>query len=343
MPGIKERLTEVRERRPAVDRVLRAVEHFNDTQASQQAGAVTYFGFLSFFPILALAFYVVGKVSVLYPDADADLEKAISGVLPGLFSGDALSFDTFAQHANTIGLIGLVGVLYSGLGWLSALRAALTSVFVVPAREKPNFIVGKLRDLVSLASIGAILVVSVAVAGFISGFSGDVLDWVGLDSELGWAVKLMTAALGVAANVLLFFAIFKILAQPELTNRELLAGALLGAIGFEVLKQLSFLLLGSTEHQPAFQVFGISLILLVWINYFSRLVLLSAAWSYTATSAVERRGEHEPGLVQGPVSPSPAQAAVMVRADDKLQPGAAFGLGAAAMVGLMALLRRKRP
>ena len=42
-------------------------EHYGETKAGQQAGAVTYFGFLSVFPILALAFFVVGYVAKVYP------------------------------------------------------------------------------------------------------------------------------------------------------------------------------------------------------------------------------------------------------------------------------------
>ncbi len=36
-------------------------------------------------------------------------------------------------------------------------------------------------------------------------------------------------------------------------------------------------------------MFGVALILLVWINYFSRLVMYAAAWAYTATTALEQR------------------------------------------------------
>ena len=64
MPSVKERFTSalarLRERRPIVDHVVRILEHYGAVGASQQAGAVTYFAFLSFFPILALAFFVVG-------------------------------------------------------------------------------------------------------------------------------------------------------------------------------------------------------------------------------------------------------------------------------------------
>ena len=51
-------------------------------------------------------------------------------------------------------------------------------------------------------------------------------------------------------------------------------------------------------------MFGIALILLVWINYFSRVVLYAAAWAWTHPLARERRVAEPEDPVQGPPSPS---------------------------------------
>jgi len=48
-------VTRWRRRYPWLDHTLRMVQHYNAVYGNGQAGAVTYFGFLSFFPILALA------------------------------------------------------------------------------------------------------------------------------------------------------------------------------------------------------------------------------------------------------------------------------------------------
>ena len=295
MGSLKERLvdrvTEVRKRRPFLDHLVRMQQHYGEVKAGQQAGAVTYFGFLSFFPVLALSFFVIGWVSKVYPKAQRDLVEAINQVLPDLVgNGEGnVSIATIQDAAGAIAVIGLAGVLYAGLGWITALREALETVFQLPRPEQPGFVMGKLRDLVSLASIGLILIFSVAVAGFVTGFSDLVLGWVGLDAELDWLVKGIGRLIGFAANVVLFFALFRLLAQPRAPKRSLWSGALLGAVGFEALKALSFLLLASTKDQPAFQAFGIALILVVWINYFSRVVLYAAAFAHTSPAAREIR------------------------------------------------------
>jgi membrane protein len=338
------RVSRLRQRRPFLDHVVRTQAHYSGVKAGQQAGGVTYFGFLSVFPILALAFFVIGYVSKVYPDAQQDLVAAIEQVLPGLLGEgeDEISISDVEDAASAVGLLGLAGVLYTGLGWLSAMRDALTVVFQLPATDQPNFVVGKLRDLLTLALIGVVLIVSVALTGFVRGFSGDVLDWLGLGAELEWLVDLVAILFGLAANVVLFFALFRILADSHTPTRSLLSGALLGAIGFELLKQASQYLLGITKDRPAFQVFGIALILLVWINYFSRVVLYAASWAHTSRAARALRVPEPPAPPQGPPSPSLARHPLgPAGAHGRSGWVAPFAAGGATALGLVAVFRRR--
>lgn len=328
----------VRQRRPFVDHLLLMQEHFGKVQAGQQAGAATYFGFLSFFPILALAFFVVGYVAKVYPAAQGQLLTAIEQVLPGLIGnreGQVQLVDIQAA-AGAVGLIGVVTLLYAGLSWLSALRQGLFTVFELPSFEQPNFFVGKLRDLITLFVIGVTLLLSVAVSGFVSAFSSELLGLVNLDNTLSPVLKVGTYLLGLAANALLFYAMFKLLSDTETPRRSLVQGALLGAIGFELLKRLSGVLLAGTQGSPAFQAFGIALILIVWINYFSRLILYAAAFAYTTREAREQRVSQPAAPVQGPqlpglVTPRHAGARWVTP----------FAVGGGAMLGLIAWLRKK--
>ncbi len=346
MSSLKERaqgrITEIRTRRPFIDHVVRMVEHYGEVKGSLQAGAVTYFAFLSFFPILALAFFVVGYVSKVFPDARDVLVTALTG----LFSGIDLDLAGFEDGAGVAGIIGVVGLLYAGLGWLSAMREALIVVFEEPLREQPNFVVGKLRDLVTLMLIGVTLLVSVAVTGLVTGFASDLLSWAGLGEELKPVVTLLTVALGLLANVLLFFIMFELLARPNAPRRALLSGALLGALGFEVLKRLSFLLLATTKNSEAFQMFGIALILVVWIYYFSRVVMYAAAWAQTAP---QTRAQREQEALAADRSERAMKELTEVELREtsptgpssRISPKVAFAAGGASMLGLVALLRRR--
>jgi membrane protein len=342
---VKQRIAVARERRPLLDHVVRTVEHYGNVKGNIQAGAITYFAFISFFPIVALAFAVIGFVARVYDGAESDLVDAINSLLPGLVGeGEGqISLSDIRESAPGILSVGIVVVLYSGLAWLSSMRDALIVMFVLPPREQPNFFVGKVRDLIALVLLGLVLMVSVGISGVVRGLSEQILDWVGLGSGMGWLLGLIAVVIGLAANALLFFALFKILANPDLPRRALWAGAFLGALGFEVLKQVSQLLLQSTANSPAFQAFGIALILVVWIYYFSRVVMYAASWAYVHPASRTLRPEG-PSPVEGPPSP-PLPWRERLAADREAESGAArwavpFAAGSAATLAMVAVLRR---
>jgi membrane protein len=341
---LSQRVTRLRERRPFVDHLVRMQEHYGAVKAGQQAGAVTYFGFLSFFPILALAFAIVGWISRVYSDARDTTVEAIQSVFPGMIGGESgIALEDIESAAGAAVGFGILGVLYAGLGWLSSLRDALLVTFELPAFEQPNFVMGKLRDLLTLATVGVTLLLSVAISGVVAGGSEQILEWLGLGAGLQPLLWVIGVLVGLLASTVLFLALFRLLADPHTPKRSLASGALLGAVGFEALKLLSSTLLKATKEQPAFQAFGIALILVVWINYFSRVVLYAAAWAHTSPEARAARVE-EPAVVQGPQVPSLAELPATAVPGER-PPGSGswrgpFAVGAGTMLALTAVLRR---
>lgn len=288
----------VKARWPVVDHAVRAGSHYGDRLGSQLAAAVTYFGFLSFFPIIALAFAVVGYVVAYVPGADEAVESALASIFPGMI-GDAsgqINVAAIASRRGSVGLIGLVGLLYSGLGWISALRTSLQSVFDVVAEEKRNFLLGKLFDLIVLGVIGLVLVLSVTLGTAVTGFTDTVIEWIGLSGVPGMGTLLTVVAMvvGVAASTLLFFTMYRLLPKHNAPTRSVWQGALIAAVGFEILKQLAGLVIGNVTGNPLYGAFAIMIALLVWINYFARLVVLGASWAATATLPEESAEEAEP-------------------------------------------------
>ncbi len=330
-----------RTRSPLLDHAVRTQEHYTWVNGSALAGAMTYYAFLSFFPILALAFFAVGYIARIYPEARDNLIVGINDVLPGLLGPRGISISTVEDAATTVGLLGLIGLLYTGLNWLSAMRTALQTAFELPRNLRPGFVTGKLRDLASLLVVGVTLLLSVAVTGAVVAFSDQALELLGLAAELSWLVQVLGALVGIATSTVLFYAFFRLLASARTPRRALWHGALLGAVGFEILKQISSYLLAATRNAPAFQAFGIALILLVWINYFSRIVVYAAAWAHTSLQArAARTAEATPtppdelalrALVATPSAPR-----------SRPDPRVAFAAGAASTLGLLALVRRRR-
>ncbi|MET7332369.1 YihY/virulence factor BrkB family protein [Nonomuraea sp. NPDC005650] len=275
------KVTRWRERRPALDHGIRAVRRYQFQSGDLLAGAVTYFAFLSFFPLVALAYAVLGFAVATSETTRKALEQAIAERLPGIAT--QLNLDAIGGAREAAGIIGLLGLLYAGLGALDALRQALREMSMTTA-SPPGFLMGKVRDLVSIVLIGVTMIASVLVAGFATTATDKVMEFVfGSESALAtWVLRLAGVAASVAADWLLFLILLGWVDRPARSFRLIAKGALLGAIGFGVLKQAATLLLGHTLSNPVYGTFAVIVGLLIWINFSARLVLYVAAWTATA-------------------------------------------------------------
>jgi membrane protein len=284
---LKDRFEQAQTQHPSLAHLVGLVQHYGKVQGNVLAGAVTYFGFLSFFPILAIAFSVVGYVSIAFPNAQDSLVEAIQQVFPGIVTVDGanntISLTQIENAKVTAGVIGFLVLLYAGLGWLSGLRAALTQSFELPQAERRNFVVGKAIDLAMLAMLGVVMIAAVGLAGAATGFTDQILEWLGWDDT--WFGPIVVQAVGIllalAASMLLFFLMYHVLGKSDLPPRAVWQGALLGAVGFEVLKFIVVNVIGGLGGS-AFAPLAIAVTLMLWINYFSRLVFAGASWAMTS-------------------------------------------------------------
>jgi membrane protein len=283
--ALKERGRGLLERRrirwPWFDHLIRTVHRYQVQSGDRLAGGVTYFAFLSFFPLVALAFALFGYVVSIDSNALTTLEKAIDAQLPGLAA--RLDLSTIAESRVGAGLIGLLGLLYAGLGAVDALRVALREIWLTTEPE-PSFFAAKLRDLAALVLIGGTLIISVVVSGFATGATGIVAGWLGVAGSVPaeWLLLLVGLAVGLGADVLVFLVILGWLVKSDKPFPVVLRGALLGAVGLGVLKQAATLLLSITLHNAIYGAFTVIVSLLIWINLSARVVFLAAAWTATA-------------------------------------------------------------
>lgn len=299
--GAKDRVADLRAKHSWFDHAVRAIQHYGNVQGTILAGAVTFFGFLSFFPILALTFAAVSFVVYWAPDSARDdvvgiVESAINSIFPGVVPPEQLdqlrdagpTVESLGIAAVASAVVGVVTLLYSGLGWLSAQRGALRVVFGLSIEDQRNFVVGKATDVVVLGIIGGTLLVSVALSSIVTNLTQVLLGFVGLDGipGVGFLLGLIGVALAIAASTALFYALFRILPGTQLRGRPLLEGAVVGALGFEVLKLAATLVIGQVTGNPLYSQFATMVVLLVWINYFARLVVLAGSWAATSPEAI---------------------------------------------------------
>src|SRR5437588_3208357 len=283
-------LKRYRQRYPWLDHLLRAAQSYSDHHGDHYAAAITFFSVLSLVPMLMIAFAAAGFVLAGNPELLRHLQDQIQPAVPGDL-GATLNqvIDGAIASRQGVGIIGLVGALYSGLGWMSNLREALTEQWRASSGDQPpesaGFLRTKMVDLLALLGLGVALVMSFAVTGAGTAFAGAVLNAAGFGLIPG--ARLVLTALAVAASILgmwlVFLWVIARLPRQPVPLRRAMRAAWFGAIGFEVLKQAFAIYLDSVTASPTGKLFGPVIGLMVFAYFVSRFLLFLTAWAAVVT------------------------------------------------------------
>lgn len=291
--GAKERLRGARARWPWLDHQGRALERYRERRGDRLAAALTCYGFVSFFPLLALAYALLGYLVGISGAARGYFVRAVNSLLPGL--SEDLQVEQIAQSKTTVGIIGLVALLVTGQGWVQVLREGLRDMWGYEPGGGGNFAVKRVWDVAVLLFLGAVLICGMAVSTVTTSATHTVLEWFGLQDVpgAGTGLRLLSLACATAFNTVIFLVLFTRLSGTRAPWRRIFRGALFGAVGFELLKQTASLLLARTTGNPVYGAFAVLVGLMVWINLVSRFTLFTAAW--TATRRVVLTADAEAG------------------------------------------------
>jgi membrane protein len=322
------RLAALRERHEWLAHLTRAGARYIEQRGNHFAAAITFFSILTAVPLLMVAFAAAGYVLWFNPALLTNLENSIAAsVPPGLF--DALNpiIETAIGQRNTVAGVGLIAALWSGIWWMSNLREAVSAQWGLPPPH-PAALQRLAYDLVALVGLGGALVASLLVTLVGTGAGEAVLRFAGLADD-GWTPTLLrglSIAVGLVANWLTFLWAITRLPRTDVPMRGAARAALLGAVGFEALKQGAASYLESVTTSASGALFGSLLGLLLFTYIVARLVLGVTAWAATA------RGNERPYPIPPPV-PAVIRPQVVARPD---QPAATAGaLGVAALIGVL--------
>src|SRR5215207_5998216 len=181
------RLDRFQRRHPAAGYPLAVIYKLVDDQGNYLTAMITYYAFLSLFPLLLLLTSILGFA--LHNDP-ALQERVLDSALSRLpVIGQQIGENVQSLRGNTVAVVvGLVGSLYGSLGVVQAAQNAFNKVWAVPRNARPNPFKSRLRSLLMLAVIGVGVIVSTALTALTI-----VADRVGT-SEVGAGLRVAAAA-----------------------------------------------------------------------------------------------------------------------------------------------------
>jgi membrane protein len=236
------------------------MKKFGDDQAGNLVALLTYFAFISTFPLLLALTTILGVALRKYPELQRELVNSAFAEFPiiGAQIHDQLGVATFGNAFSLT--VGVVGVLFGGRGFANALQDTFGTLWSVPKVDRPGFPTRYLRA----AGLLLLLAVGAAVTAAASAAAGAAAA-LGLD---GLGARLISIAVGSVLGWAYFIAAYRIATPAVVPTRWMLPGAAISAVAWQLLLTgagvIAALLLRHT--QAVAGLFGVVLGLLAWFG-----------------------------------------------------------------------------
>jgi len=254
-----QRLDRLAERRPWLRIAVDVQKRYGELHGNNLGASIVLQAFLSIFPLLLVVIAVVGFFSASGHDVAGNIigQLGLNGEAARAVN-EAMRVAERSRRAASV--VGVAGLLWSGLGLVDALQYGYDQVWQVKARGIKDRMFGMLW------LVGAALVLS----------AGGALTWLVNRLPAFLAPVAILAAVGV--NCALFLWTEKVLPNRKVGWRALAPGAVMAGVGLEVLKAVGAFwvprLVASSS--ALYGSLGIVFAILAWLLLFSRLLLYSA-------------------------------------------------------------------
>jgi YihY family inner membrane protein len=248
----------------AVRLALAVHRRFSAGEGSYLAANVTYYGFLSLFPLLLLALSVTGFVLAGDLAAQQRWAARLAATIPGIGPLIGRNLQAVVRHRAGSGVIGLAGLLWTGTGAAEASGFALSKIFGVP--EYKGFVRKKAWSIGSTLGLGLLAMAAAGAAGAAGGHS--------------LVLRAAGVAVAFALDFVLFLAAYRVLVQrrgPPFA--KLWKGALFAALGWTTLKAVGawYAARTVTHGTAVYGTFGSVVGVLALLSLSARLFLYGAA------------------------------------------------------------------
>ncbi len=264
------RLDRFQQRRTWAGFPLAVIYKYADDKANYLAALLTYYAFVSLFPLLLLLTTVLGYLLQSDPSLRQDILDSAVGQFPII--GDQLRENVDPLHGRAVAVaVGAAGAVYGGMGVAQAAQHAMNTIWSVPRNRRPDPIKSRVRSALVLAVLGLGLLFTTALAGATTGAEQ-------LDLPISGIVPMLAFVASVLGNIAIFMFAFRLLSARALSRRDVLPGVLIAAIGWQILQTVGTYYVSHAlkDAGQTYGVFGLVLGLIAWIWLGAVLIIVAA-------------------------------------------------------------------
>ncbi|RKR88619.1 membrane protein [Micromonospora pisi] len=258
-----------RGRSPVFDHFCRAVGRYVEVLGGRLAAGIAYYGFFAVFALGLVAYWIFGAVLGESQRVNEGTAHFFRQNLP------FLDPEQIQQGSRRVGIIGLVLLVITGIGWVEAIRSSQRLVYRL--NQQPGYVV--IRQLIDLVVVlGVFLLLGISV-GAVDTLQSLLRLAIGSHSVL---VSITSWVLALVINVVLATALMLAVPRLRITPRRLFSPVLLVALGVTLLNSVGRYYVIRFERNLAYTAVAGTVGLLVYLYLLNQLLLFGAALAATS-------------------------------------------------------------
>jgi len=240
------------------------IKKYGEDEAGYKAALLTYYAFLSLFPLLLILITLTTYADRYFPDIQTDVVQAATDYFPVLGQQIADHISGLGQSGSAL-LLALLFTLYGARGVGAAFQHGVQHIWGIPKVKRAGFPHSTTNSLLVII-IGGLGLLIAAISTGIAASAG---------SGLGY--RLLAAIINVALLFFLFTLLLKICLPRKVALKNTSIAAVIAAVGLVALQTLGGMFITGELRKldELYSYFALSLGLLFWIYLQAQIVFIA--------------------------------------------------------------------
>ncbi len=247
-----------------------------------------------YFPLVVLASWALTVLLQNFPEVRQAAEEGLTQALTvdGLISPtETIDLTKIAGVTAGAGIVGIVALAITGLGWIDATIEGTRRMF--GAMRRPRYwLVLRAEDFLWLLIVGAAMLGAIILSVGVRSLGQWLLEQLNSGHHGGTVQQVAGNAL---SSLLIWLALVGFYAyswrRPNRRWPSVLAGALMATIGIAIMVEFAFLIVGRTLSNPVYGALAVAAAILLLLYFASAIVLYFACWIAIGEGAPRTREE----------------------------------------------------
>lgn len=255
------KVTALRRRNRIVDVVVETLDGFRRHLTGRNGAVLTYYGFLTLFPLFLAATTILGLLLESRPEWRDDLVGSAVESVP--FIGDQIADGRIGTSWLALA-IGLSVALWGSMKAFVGLQLAYDDTWEIPLDDRAGFVTQRTRALIGIGVIGGAQVGTVVLASLVG------------EAGLPWLGQVLLIIGGLAINVGVAAAMYRFLTSADTSWSIVWPGAIFTGGLYTVIQMFGTQITAELGKNRTYGELGSVLALLTWLGLHANINLFGA-------------------------------------------------------------------